>query len=84
MRNYYVDGSCKGIALGLGLWRSMVKSFMQVHSYQCFHLDATPMLAEIFAFECALNLLQEQNPMIDILKSLQKAIKSIDCLQQSL
>ena len=62
MRRYYIDGSCKGIAMGAGIAEIDGIGFMQVHSFHCYHLDTTPLLAETFAFECVLNLIQEQNP----------------------
>lgn len=48
--------------MGAGVVEVDGMGFVYVHAFHRFHLDATPTLAETFAFESALNLIQEQNP----------------------
>ncbi|GAB6552164.1 hypothetical protein bcgnr5378_05130 [Bacillus cereus] len=61
MKTYIVDGSCKKYVLGAGVVEIDSQDFVEVHSFRIMHLGATSFLAEVYALECAVNLIRESN-----------------------
>lgn len=60
MRQFIIDGSCKEIAMGAGIVEVDGLGFIKTHTYNTFHVRADAVLAEIYAFDCALQLIQEK------------------------
>lgn len=60
MRQFIIDGSSKGIAMGAGIVEVNGLSFVKTHTFQTYHLKADATLAEIYAFDCALQLIQQK------------------------
>jgi hypothetical protein len=60
LRQFIIDGSCKEIALGAGIVEVDGLGFINTHTFSTFHVRADAVLAEIYAFDCALQLIQEK------------------------
>ena len=60
MRQFIIDGSCKEIAMGAGIVEVDGLGFLKTHTFQTYHLKADAILAEIYALDCALQIIQEK------------------------
>lgn len=55
MRTYVIDGSAKGIAIGAGVVEILESGFIQNHTFQAFHTNASAITSEMFAFQMTLD-----------------------------
>jgi hypothetical protein len=62
LRLFIIDGSCREIAMGAGIVEIDGQGFMNTHKFNTYHLRADATLAEIFAFDCAMQIIQEKGP----------------------
>lgn len=58
MRQFIIDGSCKEITMGAGIVEVDGLGFMNTQTFNTFHVRADALLAEIYAFDCALQLIE--------------------------
>lgn len=58
MRQFIIDGSCKEIAIGAGIVEVDGLGFLDTHTFNTFHVQADPILAEIYALDCTLQLIE--------------------------